>query len=410
MWRLVRLKLVEGLVGFKGTYSLPIRRALVLVLLLFVLAYECVCFSIREGTSHERSCLHSTKGHYYRSAVAGFRPPTSFLSASSDYFLGAGERTLRRGARQRPCAVSVGKGETKTTMKGVLRCGSVGSDSTAARERQWDYKLHGADWGPLISCSVAECARQSPVEVDMAAVRSLQEKLAKSDAASSPDPSLDVEVLTSTGNSLRLGCASQVLTNFLAEATQECRVVFDPGFTLKLEPLCEGDFGFLQRGSDGEGAGEGAKRFCVRQIHFHAPAEHTRSGERAALELHVVCAEEEAPKQLLVLGVLFQPASSEAPSEGDGFLDQVEAALARHVLSLPRAKRPALPRAALNELLDQQRKPKSFFQCLLAPFKKQKEKPLPHPLELRSLLPAEGLFLAYEGSLTTPPCTENVHW
>ncbi|MFN8374656.1 MAG: carbonic anhydrase [Anaerolineae bacterium] len=100
------------------------------------------------------------------------------------------------------------------------------------------------------------------------------------------------------------------------------------------------------------------------QFHFHHPSEHTLNGESFAMELHFV--HRSAEGSLAVVGVL---------------LRQTESA---------------------NEAYA------SIFDNLPA------EAGTPQPTELtidaNSLLPSERLYFTYNGSLTTPPCTQGVRW
>lgn len=100
------------------------------------------------------------------------------------------------------------------------------------------------------------------------------------------------------------------------------------------------------------------------QYHFHAPSEHTVNGVHSPLEAHFV--HESADGRLAVIGVLIEEGAH------DSIWDPVLAALPtgpgdeRHI-----------------EDLD---------------------------LELSELRPLPARYYRYEGSLTTPPCSEGVQW
>jgi carbonic anhydrase len=100
------------------------------------------------------------------------------------------------------------------------------------------------------------------------------------------------------------------------------------------------------------------------QFHFHAPSEHTIDGEHAPLEVHFV--HQAANGQLAVVGILVEE------GEHDPMWDPVLAALppgpgeSRHVENLE--------------------------------------------LEMNELRPLPKRYYAYDGSLTTPPCSESVEW
>lgn len=106
------------------------------------------------------------------------------------------------------------------------------------------------------------------------------------------------------------------------------------------------------------------KVFNLLQVHFHTPSEHTISGETFPLVAHFVHATDEGV--LGVLGVLFE--EGEANAELQKIVDAAgdattEAALVDDVM-----------------------------------------------LDTTQLVPDEIEVYRYMGSLTTPPCTEGVHW
>jgi carbonic anhydrase len=104
------------------------------------------------------------------------------------------------------------------------------------------------------------------------------------------------------------------------------------------------------------------QRFELQQFHFHCPGEHTFAGRMVPMELHFVHADEEA--QLLVIGVQLVEGRT-LPG-----LDPLVEALG--------GERPEAGRI--------------------------------RSVDLEALLPARREFVAYEGSLTTPPFTEGVQW
>lgn len=105
------------------------------------------------------------------------------------------------------------------------------------------------------------------------------------------------------------------------------------------------------------------QKFDLLQFHFHHPSEHQLSGQRFDLELHFV--HKSAAGQLAVLGVFFRP-GAENPSLAPIFA--------------------AMPQEATPETDTGQ------------------------TIVLDDLLPLNRSFFRYQGSLTTPPCSEGVLW
>ncbi|MCY3865074.1 MAG: carbonic anhydrase family protein [Chloroflexi bacterium] len=105
--------------------------------------------------------------------------------------------------------------------------------------------------------------------------------------------------------------------------------------------------------------------YDLLQFHFHAPSEHTIDGEAAALEIHFVHQDRNS-NNLAVVGVLL--------TEGEGDSGAY---------------------AAVFDYLPAQ---------VGAP------EALGAPLSLAELLPEARGYYTYQGSLTTPPCSEVVRW
>lgn len=116
--------------------------------------------------------------------------------------------------------------------------------------------------------------------------------------------------------------------------------------------------------------------YLLRQFHFHAPSEHTLNGEYFPLEMHLVhkTADE---KKAAVVGVFIR----EGAENG---------AFAPVWANLPAEESPYV----LNEHGEKVYTPQDTGQTI----------------SLAALLPAEGLFYRYDGSLTTPPCTSGILW
>lgn len=104
--------------------------------------------------------------------------------------------------------------------------------------------------------------------------------------------------------------------------------------------------------------------YTLVQFHYHAPSEHQVSGGNYPAELHFVHAN--AAGNLAVLGVMLNPSSS-TPTLG-------------RLLNS-------------SELVTKSGKSTTVSG-----------------VDLRSLIPAATGYYHYEGSLTTPPCSEKVKW
>ena len=105
--------------------------------------------------------------------------------------------------------------------------------------------------------------------------------------------------------------------------------------------------------------------FTLGQFHFHAKSEHQVGGTHAPLEVHFV-SRSIWRNEYIVMGVLFEEGASNP-------------FLAQFVAHLPKVKG--------EEYEDE--------DLTYNPF---------------DLLPANKSYFSYQGSLTTPPCSEVVHW
>lgn len=106
----------------------------------------------------------------------------------------------------------------------------------------------------------------------------------------------------------------------------------------------------------------GNTSFDLVQVHFHHSSEHQIAGKRYEMEAHFVHRND---KGLAVLGVMLTPG-------------RANPAFAKIVATMPSQEGPAVKTDAA--------------------------------LDLRKLLPARRGYYRYEGSLTTPPCSEVVDW
>lgn len=108
------------------------------------------------------------------------------------------------------------------------------------------------------------------------------------------------------------------------------------------------------------------KAYRLKQLHFHTPSEHAIEGERRAMEAHFVHVADDGA--LAVLGVMM--------IEGEGHGAAAEA----------------------------------FHEIMTHATDHEGEAALKHGVSPRAFLPADRTHLRYQGSLTTPPCSETVLW
>jgi carbonic anhydrase len=104
-------------------------------------------------------------------------------------------------------------------------------------------------------------------------------------------------------------------------------------------------------------------RYDVVQFHYHAPSEHTVDGESFPAELHIV--HKNADGHLAVIGILLKEGTENI-------------AYQPFISNLPAEKTDAKDAGVKINAMD--------------------------------LLPSVGTTFRYKGSLTTPPCTEDVNW
>jgi carbonic anhydrase len=127
------------------------------------------------------------------------------------------------------------------------------------------------------------------------------------------------------------------------------------GHTIELVPLESGNYITLDNTD-----------YAFQQLHFHAPSEHTINGQSAVMEVHLV--HKDAKGNLAVVGILIV-----AGAENEAFKE----AFAK------------LPNSAAST---------------------ENTAELEEPIDLSALFTADTALYRYDGSLTTPPCTEGVKW
>jgi carbonic anhydrase len=108
----------------------------------------------------------------------------------------------------------------------------------------------------------------------------------------------------------------------------------------------------------------GGRQYALKQFHFHRPSEESVHGKRYEMSVHLVHAD--ASGELAVVAIL-----------------------------LERGREQPLLRQLWNDL------PKE---------KEQEEVRADVQIDVARLLPSEGGYYTFEGSLTTPPCSEGVTW
>ena len=108
----------------------------------------------------------------------------------------------------------------------------------------------------------------------------------------------------------------------------------------------------------------GDKRYELKQFHFHHPSEETIDGKRSPMELHLV--HSDAAGNLAVVSVLLEEGSANPLIEKLWGL-------------APKTEGPEKTDASLQ-------------------------------INAADLLPANHSYFTFDGSLTTPPCTEGVSW
>jgi carbonic anhydrase len=108
----------------------------------------------------------------------------------------------------------------------------------------------------------------------------------------------------------------------------------------------------------------GDKRYELKQFHFHRPSEERIKGKRSEMEVHLVHAAQDG--SVAVVAILLQQGHD-------------------------------------NSLIDE--------LWADVPKEKEKERSLDNvQINVATLLPADRGYYMFPGSLTTPPCTENVTW
>lgn len=104
-------------------------------------------------------------------------------------------------------------------------------------------------------------------------------------------------------------------------------------------------------------------RYELQQFHFHSPSEHTVAGRNYPMELHLVHRSEKG--RIAVIGVFIEEGKHNGAFDG------------------------------VSDLIPDASRPKTESD---------------RTIDASQLLPADQSYFTYEGSLTTPPCLEDVRW
>lgn len=134
--------------------------------------------------------------------------------------------------------------------------------------------------------------------------------------------------------------------------------------------------------------------YVLKQCHWHSPSEHTINGKKFALELHMV--HESQDGKAAVVGILY------TIGRPDSFLSSVSSTYKSHTISLFNyfSKVYTLNHFVFHQLTDR-------LRLVAGTGENETIAGIVNPKEIKI---GSRKYYRYMGSLTTPPCTENVIW
>lgn len=130
------------------------------------------------------------------------------------------------------------------------------------------------------------------------------------------------------------------------------------------------------------------------QFHFHTPSEHLVKGKHYPLEMHLVHKNIDN-SSYLVIAVFFERGKE------DKFLNEFI-----HDVPKKLDKKEFAKNISVVDLLTDIETESSLQKDLLKPKQNQSLT----KINISRIIQAKAKFWTYEGSLTTPPCTESVRW
>ncbi|KAL6005308.1 hypothetical protein ACLOJK_005872 [Asimina triloba] len=165
------------------------------------------------------------------------------------------------------------------------------------------------------------------------------------------------------------------LTSLNADYSSPNATLVDNGFNVAVSPIPVNINAiicgiFLQWEGNGGAMNVDGKNYTLKQLHWHSPSEHTIDGARFPVELHLVHQSDDG--NLAVMAVLYKH------GDADDFLTQLK--------------------GPIEELTKESCSPDADTRVPVG------------NLDTECMKKATNKYFRYTGSLTVPPCTENVIW